>query len=213
MKLTLAEGLFLIALDDNEGKLIASAAKTIDRGLIATSIIDLYLHDKLEIDEHLNVSSANNGFAGNKLLDDILKLVSQGQKPLLEMVEFVFENYKDIQVDINNLLIDRGVIKREATKLFWIPVSERMENANYSYEQEIRDALHKIVVKNVKGPASLISLFVLISYCNLVTEVFSNKDEQISARKFLNAIFDKDWLNNTTISILKALKPYFEKLG
>jgi hypothetical protein len=55
MKLTLAEGLFLIALDDNEGKLIPSAIKSIDRGLVAISIIDLYLHDKILIDSGLMI--------------------------------------------------------------------------------------------------------------------------------------------------------------
>jgi hypothetical protein len=128
------------------------------------------------------------------------------------MIEFVVEYYRDIQIDINNLLVDRGIIRREATKLFWIPVSERMENANYSYEQEIRDALYKIAVKNVKGPASLISLLVIIGYCNLLPEVFNNSNDQISAKKFLNSIFEKDWLNETTKNLLKAMHPYFNKL-
>ena len=46
MKLSLAEGLMLIALDDDEGRLLAAAGNTIDKGLIASCILELALSKK-----------------------------------------------------------------------------------------------------------------------------------------------------------------------
>lgn len=49
MKLSLAEGLMLIALDDDEGRLLAAAEHSIDQGLIATFILELSLSQKNSI--------------------------------------------------------------------------------------------------------------------------------------------------------------------
>ena len=40
MKLSLAEGLMLIALDDDEGRLLAAAEHSIDKALIASCILE-----------------------------------------------------------------------------------------------------------------------------------------------------------------------------
>ena len=48
MKLSLAEGLYLIALDDEEGRLLAAAEKTIIPGLISASILEHSLPRQLQ---------------------------------------------------------------------------------------------------------------------------------------------------------------------
>lgn len=212
MKLTLAEGLYLIALDDEEGRLISSAEKSIDRGLVAACLFDLYIQKKIEFGDGTILKFANQGYTSNKLLDDIIKFVAQKPAPLIDLIEWIVANYKDIQLDVNHLLIDRGIIRKEATKLFWIPVSERMENANYAYEKEIRTAMSAIALKGAKAPASLIVLLMLIHYCNLLDEVFGNKDELITAKKFIKGLLDKGWVDDDTTKALELLAPYFEKL-
>lgn len=209
MALTLAEGLYLIALDDEEGRVIPESMNSIDKGLIAACVFDLYLQKKIQLDEQGIVSSVGNTSAGNKMLNDILKFVAQKPIPITDFVSWAASNYPDIQLDIMQMLTDRGIIKREATKLFWIPISERMENADYSFEREIRTALHTIAVNHVKGPPTLIVLLKLIEYCNLISEVFSNKDEEIIAKRFLKSILDKGWVDEPTKTSLELLAPYF----
>ena len=47
MKLSIAEGFYLIALDDEEGRILAAAEKTVVPGVIAACILELYLLKKL----------------------------------------------------------------------------------------------------------------------------------------------------------------------
>lgn len=181
MKLSLAEGLYLIALDDEEGRLLASAETTIDHGLVAAGLLELCVTGRLGLEGSL-VTVKNSAGTGNKLLDSILSHVGEGGE-IDEVVTNIASDIPAIQDDAVQLLITRGIIKRESTKLLWIPVSERMGNANYAFEQEIRDSLHKIVLKGAKPTPSWVVLMSLIHFNNLLDEVFKKKDDLIDAVK------------------------------
>ena len=181
MKLSLAEGLYLIALDDEEGRLLASAERTIDHGLVAAGILELCVSGRLSLEGDIVVIK-NSAGTGNKLLDSILASVGDGGS-IVDVVKRVVGDLPQIQEDATQLLVTRGIIKKESTKLLWIPVSERMGNANYSFEQEIRDSLHKIVLKGAKPTPSWVILMSLIHYNDLLSEVFRKKDDLIDAVK------------------------------
>ncbi len=209
MKLSLAEGLYLIALDDEEGRLLSSAVHSIDRALIGISILELAIQGRVELDGDAHVTVVNKSGTGNKILDDILKFAIQGKKKITDLIEFSFEHYKDIQHDITLMLINRGIIRKESTKLLWIPVSERMDNANYAFEAEIRKNLHKMAIKGIKGPATLVVLITMIYYCNLMEEVFRDKDELIDANKFVRDLPNQGWVDEHMNASLGVLKSYF----
>lgn len=213
MKLSLAEGLYLIALDDEEGRLLAAAERTINQGLIAACIFELAIRKKVEIKEDATVSLIDKTGTGNKILDDVIKFVGQMDRPIKEMITWICENYPDIKQDITYLLMNRGIIKKEATKLLWIPVSERMDNANYAFEQEIRNSMHAIAIKGAKPPASLVVLIILIHYCHLMDEVFKDKDDLIDAVKYVKDLTDKDFVTPDISNALNSLKQFFADLG
>ena len=77
MKLSLAEGLYLIALDDDEGRLLASAEGTIDHGLVAAGVLELCTSGRLGLEGDI-VIVKNTAGTGNKLLDSILADVGEG---------------------------------------------------------------------------------------------------------------------------------------
>lgn len=213
MKLSLAEGLYLIALDDEEGRLLSAAEHSVNQGLIAACIFELSLRKKVEIKNDTTVSLIDKTGTGNKILDDVIKFVGQKDKPLKEMITWICEHYPDIRQDITFLLMNRGIIKKEATKLLWIPVSERMDNANYAFEQEIRNNMHAIAIKGAKPPASLVVLIILISYCHLMDEVFKDKDDLIDAVKYVKDLTEKGFVSPEIANALNSLKEYFADLG
>ncbi len=213
MKLSLAEGLYLIALDDEEGRLLSAAEHSVNQGMIAACIFELAIRHKVEIDSDTTVRLVDKKGTGNKILDDIIKFVGQEERKLQDMITWICDHYADLQQDITFLLMNRGIIKKESTKLLWIPVSERMDNANYAFEQEIRNGMHAIAIKGAKPPASLVVLIILISYCNLMDEVFKDKDNLIDAVKYVKDLADKGWVSPEIANALKSLKPYFAELG
>ena len=208
MKLSIAEGFYLIALDDEEGRILAAAEKTVVPGVISACILELYLLKKISLADG-KISVLDTIGTGNGILDNVLKKLQTGPS-LIDQIGTLSNKFKDIQEDLNALLAQRGILKKEETKLLWIPLSDRMDNANYAFEQEIRNNLKAIVFKSAKPTASFTVLFSLIDDCGILSEVFRDKDELIDAEKVGKEIVDRSGVDADLASALHELKAYFK---
>lgn len=207
MKLSIAEGFYLIALDDEEGRILAAAEKTVVPGVIAACILELSLMKKVSLADG-NVTVLDTVGTGNGILDSVLKKLKDGGE-LTAQITSLSGKFKDIEGDLNSLLAQRGILKKEETKLLWIPLSDRMDNANYAFEQEIRNTLKAIVFKSAKASPAFIIIFSLISDCHILSEVFRDKDELIDAEKVAKDIVNSPELSADISNALKKLKAYF----
>lgn len=208
MKLSIAEGFYLIALDDEEGRILAAAEKTVVPGVISACILELYLLKKIKLDGG-SISVIDTIGTGNGILDNVLKKLQTGPG-LVEQIKTLSNKFKDIQEDLNALLAQRGILKKEETKLLWIPLSDRMDNANYAFEQEIRNNLKAIVFKSAKPSPAFTVLFSLIDDCGILSEVFRDKDELIDAEKVGKEIVQRSEVDAELAHALAELKAYFK---
>jgi hypothetical protein len=207
MKLSIAEGLYLIALDDEEGRLLAAAEKTYIDGILSAIILELYLQGKIGLaDGNIRIKSTEG--TGNGILDNVLTKLKDGED-IVDTIKSLHGKFNNIQEDFNNLLVQRGILKREATKLMWIPLSERMDNANYAFEKEIRNILQAIVLKGKKPEPEYAILLSLIYDCNILDEVFKNKDDMIDAVKVAKDMVNSPELDPELSTALKELKSFF----
>jgi len=211
MKLSLAEGLMLIALDDEEGRLLSAAEHTIDHGLIAIVILELSLIKRVGFDGGKIIVKDSTG-TGNKVLDAILKSIGGGGDTFSDTLTKLADGFDKIQDDMIELLVQRGILKVESTKLLWIPVSERMDNANYAFEQEIRDALKAVVFKGKTPTPSIVVLMSMINNCKILEEVFPDKDELIDAVKVAKDVANMGIVDDQTQGALAELKGHFASL-
>ncbi|MEM6736200.1 MAG: GPP34 family phosphoprotein [Bacteroidota bacterium] len=207
MKLSIAEGFYLIALDDEEGRILAAVEKKIVPGVIAACILELYIKKKIKLEGGF-IEVVDTVGTGNGILDNVLKKLKSGEM-IVDQVKNMSNKFKDIQEDLNVLLVQRGILKKEETKLLWIPLSERMNNANYAFEQEIRNHLKAIVFKDAKPSSSFIVLYLLIDYCDILNEVFRDKEELIDAEKVGKDIIQKSEVDPQLAIALKQLKAFF----
>ncbi|MEO9802110.1 MAG: GPP34 family phosphoprotein [Reichenbachiella sp.] len=208
MKLSLAEGLMLIALDDEEGRLLSAAEHSIDHGLLSILILELSLIKRVGFEGNKIVVKDTTG-TGNKVLDNVLKAVGGGGDSVSKTVKRIAPSFESIQDDMIELLVQRGILKVESTKLLWIPVSERMDNANYAFEQEIRDTLKAVVQKGQKPTPAIVILMSMISNCKILEEVFREKDELIDAVKVAKDITTSGAIDTETQTVLADLKDHF----
>ena len=207
MKLSIAEGFYLIALDDEEGRILAVAEKTVVPGVISACILELSLLKKIKLDDG-NISVVDTIGTGNGILDNVLKKLRTGSS-FIDQIKTLSGKFKDIQDDLNALLTQRGILKKEETKLLWIPLSDRMDNANYAFEQEIRNHLKAIVFKNAKPSPAFTVLFSIIDDCNLLSEVFRDRDELIDAEKVGKEIIERSGIDANIANALGQLKSFF----
>ena len=208
MKLSLAEGLMLIALDDEEGRLLSAAEHSIDHGLLSILILELSLIKRIGFENNKIIVKDSTG-TGNKVLDSVLKAVGGGGDSVPNTVKKISSSFESIQDDVIELLVQRGILKVESTKLLWIPVSERMDNANYAFEQEIRDTLKAVVQKGQKPTPAIIILMSMIFNCRILEEVFQEKDELIDAVKVAKDITNSAAIDSEMQKVMNDLKDYF----
>ncbi|MCV9385899.1 GOLPH3/VPS74 family protein [Reichenbachiella ulvae] len=211
MKLSLAEGLMLIALDDEEGRLLAAAEHSIDHGILAIVILELSLIKRIAFEGGKIVVKDTTG-TGNKVLDSVLKAIGGGGETVPATVTRLVKSFDQIQDDVIELLVQRGILKVESTKLLWIPVSERMDNANYAFEQEIRDTLKAVVKSGKKPTPAIVILMSIIHNCGILEEVFKEQDELIDAVKVAKDIASAGFVDPGTKEVLEGLKPHFSQL-
>lgn len=207
MKLSIAEGYYLIALDDEEGRILAAAEKTVVPGVISACILELYLLKKISLDGG-NVKVLDTIGTGNGILDNVLKKLQSGPS-IVDQVKALSAKFKDIEEDLNALLVQRGILKKEETKLLWIPLSERMDNANYAFEQDIRNHLQAIVFKSSKPSPAFTILFCLIDYTNILDEVFRDRDDLVDAEKVGKDIIANSGVSEALATSLSELKSIF----
>lgn len=198
MKLSIAEGYYLIALDDEEGRILAAAEKKVNPGVLAACLLELYLMKKISIDEKGVVKVTDKTGTGNGILDNVLAKVQDGRS-VEDEVRSLVSAFKDIQIELNELLGKRGILKKEETKLLWIPLSERMNNANYAFEEDIRKTLRAIVFKKAKPNPAFVILYVLIYASEILEEVFRDHDEMIDAEKVGKDIIS-DFVNDMSLA-------------
>lgn len=208
MKLSLAEGLMLIALDDEEGRLLSAAEHSIDHGLLAILILELSLIKRVGFEGGKIIIKDTTG-TGNKVLDNVLKAIGGGGDSVPNTVKKIAPSFESVQDDMIELLVQRGILKVESTKLLWIPVSERMDNANYAFEQEIRDTLKAVVQKRAKPTPAIVILMAMISNCKILEEVFREKDELIDAVKVAKDIASSQAIDDEMRKVLNDLKDHF----
>ncbi|MFY0626655.1 MAG: GPP34 family phosphoprotein [Reichenbachiella sp.] len=211
MKLSLAEGLMLIALDDEEGRLLSAAEHSIDHGLLAIVILELSLIKRIGFDGDKLVIKDSTG-TGNKVLDSVLNALGGGGDTVVNTIKKMSPSFDKIQDDVIELLVQRGILKVESTKLLWIPVSERMDNANYAFEQEIRDTLKAVVQKGQKASLAIVVLMSILNNCKILGEVFREKDELIDAVKVAKDITTSAAVDPQTQVVLESLKSHFATL-
>ncbi len=212
MRLSLAEGLLLIALDDNEGRLLADAEKGIIEALVAAGVFELNLLRKIGF-EGGKIVIKDNTPSGNKILDHILHGLGNGGHAVKDTVAALGLEMKQLYDLSIELLIGRGILKKEATKLLWIPISERMDNANYAYEREIRDSLKSIVLKGAKPTPAFVILASLLGSLEILDEVFTDKDELIDAIKFAKDSIHNGTLNPELALALEEVKEHIASLS
>ncbi|MGL1888062.1 MAG: GPP34 family phosphoprotein [Reichenbachiella sp.] len=211
MKLSLAEGLMLIALDDEEGRLLAAAEHSIDHGILSIVVLELSLIKRISFEGGKIVVKDTTG-TGNKVLDNVLKSIGGGGESISVTLKKMASQFDKIQDDVIELLVQRGILKVESTKLLWIPVSERMDNANYAFEQEIRDTLKAVVEKGSKPSAAIVVLLSIIHNCGILEEVFRGRDELIDAVKVAKDITSAASIDENMKATLDELKIHFSSL-
>lgn len=182
MKVSIPEAVFMIALDDKEGRLLAQAQKHMPYVLGGAALAELSLRGRLRFAQQKVYLQHAEG-TGNRLLDHVLHTLPQKPKTVLHTLQFLVDHEKDLQEEAIELLLARGIVERKAMRLFFLPVDTRMQSANYAFEREIRQNIGRILSKKQDTTPAYTALFTLLVSVDLLKEIFPKKEAHVNAQK------------------------------
>ena len=117
--LNLAEALFLLALDDDEGWIAALTLDTLRYGLAAALLADLALLGKIIVEDQ-RVSLLDPTPVGDELLDETLTRIAESNKPRKVKYWIGALGFRKLPKQVAQRLVARGVLREEDRRYLWV---------------------------------------------------------------------------------------------
>jgi len=179
MSLRFAEEILLLALDDETGKLHAVPEGSLRLAIAGGLIMELAFAGIVDTDDkHLDVLSRQT--TGDALLDDVLAQIPE-EKPLSiqRALNAVAEDGDAWRRRLIEELKDRGILKQEEHRLFFVLTERRYPIVDDQEEREVLSRIREVVLDHdaIPDPRDVV-IVSLVNACDLGGVVFSEDELQ-----------------------------------
>jgi hypothetical protein len=179
--LNLAEELFLLALDDDEGRVVESALDTLRYGLAAAVLADLTLRERIVLEDgRLHVFDADP--TGDALLDATLKRLDEADKPRKVKYWLNALSFRKLPKQIAQALVTRGVLEEEERRYVAALADAEGPQSDAPAKYWIKQTLRSAALTTAKAERHSIVLLSLMQGCRLLSLIFT-KDERKAAHR------------------------------
>lgn len=176
-KLTLAEELLLIALDDETGSLINLPPFWLDTALAASILMELCLVGRLDTDpERVVVLDATP--TGSPILDEVLALIvaDRGTQPSGQWIRRVGTRGPELRDQVIAGLVARGVLQSVEKRLLWVFKTRVYPPTSGLEEREVRSRLMTLL-NNAEIPDAREALLIgLLSATGIMGRLLSESE-------------------------------------
>ena len=189
--LSLPEELMLIALKDEKGTVLFTAASVLPYSLMGAVILDLYFDDKFEFrDNKLIVKDKSS--TGKKLCDEVLKTISDDKhnRDLKSWILNLEGHIKNIKEKALDHLVESKVLRKETSKMFGFISKTSYPTADPMPENELRKSLRKFILEREKPNERYIALLSLAQVTSLFEDIF-HQDELKNAKDRLKELIER----------------------
>ncbi len=179
VKLTLAEEVYLLALDNTRGVIKPVPGYALDYALAAAMLMELSLCDKIDTDlKTLKVVSSDP--TGEPLLDyTLLELRREMEpKPTAFWLGRLTTEKNHIEKKILAQLVRKGILKQEDRRILWVFKSHRYPLMDDREVKEVRMRLRELILSDEIPDAREIVLISLGNACRLLDELFTTEEKE-----------------------------------
>ena len=201
--LNFAEELLLLALDDEKGVIVDKTS--IKYGLVGALLMDLSLRDKIEVDlENLMLVDASP--TGDSFFDKVLARIveSSTTRTVAYWIVTLSQESKDIEEQVLERLIQKGILKKEEQKILWVFARRRYPMQDDKEEKEVKTRIREVTLSDeIPDPRDVV-LISLIKACYLANEIFSEK-ELPTVRDRIEQIARMNLIGQTVSRIIESV--------
>jgi len=205
-KLSLAEELLLLALNDEKGTVLMAGATGLPYGLAGALLVELIAAGLLRIEGKALVA-APSGSARDEILDGVLSEIRSAKRTrdIKHWVGKVGRSGRKIKAKLAERLVAKGILRKEEKRLLLIFPTTRYPQVNprpeYGVRERVRAALRGMTPPDERT-AALISL---VHACDLVGPLFE-KGERREAKKKAKEISANQPVGSAVARTVEAVK-------
>ncbi|HEY9076736.1 MAG TPA: GPP34 family phosphoprotein [Anaerolineaceae bacterium] len=203
MKLTLAEELFLISLDDTSGKLRGD--DYLAYGLAGAFLIDLAFLGKLFIDQKKNLHLQNMEMPDESLLVPVMTSLIEAKKEKKVTAWIYALSERKFSKKVPARLVERGIVKEEKKHWFWVIPYVAYPQQDASAKYWIKEKLRAIVQAGRTGDPRTVALLSLLKACRMLDLVFT-RDERKAASKRIDQLVKDDLIGNEVAATIEEIE-------
>ncbi len=177
--LTLAEEVFLLALDDRRGLVRPGLLPALDYALAGAVLMDLALRARIDTDAtSLKVTGAAS--TGDALLDDILREIQARPEP--QPTSFWLQEFANSERNLQERALDgllrKGILRREDRRLLWVFEIRCYPIADDREVKEVRTRLRDLILGDELPEPRDVVLLNLGNACRLLEDLLTPEDRE-----------------------------------
>jgi anti-anti-sigma factor len=204
--LSLAEEIYLLALDDRQGRIKHLPASALDYALSAALLMELALADRIDTDATtLRVTSATP--TGDPLLDEPLRELQQKAAP--QTTSFWLDRFADrtgrIEERVLARLIAKGILKQENRRILWVFDVRRYPLVDDREIKEVRTRLRELILGDAIPDPRDVVLIGLGNACRLTEDLFT-AEEFDRVRDRIAALAKLDLIGQATVKAVREIE-------
>ena len=183
MDINLIEALLLIALDDDNGRFITDSGN-LRYGISGAILMELAHEGKIEVDGD-DLVLTSQAPAKSPIVNEILDLfkVTSVHCEVKYWVNKIGSKSKEVQEEVLSSLCERKILRKEEDKFLWFISYDIYPAEDMNPENEVRKKITEVVLNNAEPAAKDLMLLSLIKACDLVREVFHDRENYEIAKK------------------------------
>ena len=210
MKLSLIDQLTLLSLDDESGSFITNSI-SYSYSLAGAILLELSLHNRIEVLPQNNVLVKDKMHTGDALLDEYLHLIvhSKTEKTVQDWIGTIGEQAEKIKQQTIDKLIQGNILTQKDEKLLWIFTVHKYPAQNSEPEDTIKQRLNSILENQAQPQLNEVMLLSLVDACQLHQEVFGKekaKDYQEKMKTIIKDVAISNIMNETVQAVHVALQ-------
>jgi Golgi phosphoprotein 3 len=202
----LVQDLMLLAVEDEKGSILSSAAQSLPYGLMGAVLLELVLQRKLSIEEgKLVVVSATT--TGDEFFDECLNeiLMAQRSKDARFWIKHFVRKFRGFYHVVLNNLVELGVLKQEQHRVLGLFPIGRYPLVDASAKQAVINRVRSVVFDQAKLDSRTIALVSLIKACNLTNHLFVPKERQ-QARYRIQEIISTELVGKAVLETVASVQ-------
>lgn len=197
------EGLFILALDDEEGDIVESVAIDLASSLAGSVLAELVLQKRIELTDH-RVVVTDRTPTEHPVLDKALFDILDAAKPRKLRYWINTLTYKKLQEEIGHHLVEKGVLVRKKKRLHLVlPYGDGPEK-NVSAKYGLKNRLREIILVGHQPELSEKVLLAFLYYSGMLKLAFT-QGERKAAHKRVKKLVENEEVGSPLDEILDAV--------